>query len=763
MEGNLLDHQQIQAISHGDHGDPFSVLGMNYAQVDHTAGIVVRAMLPAAQRVWVKNDEKGSTELNRISEQGLFEGILKDQEEFFDYTFRVRPYHGEEYEMHDPYSFESLLSDYDLQLWGEGSHRKAYEWMGSHLRQVGDVKGTHFVVTAPSASRVSVIGSFNDWDGRIHPMRKLHNQGLWELFIPEVSEGDLYKYEIKPSNHETPLVKADPYAFYAEEPPGTASKVYDLSGYDWQDQDWMENREEVQDIQQPLSIYEVHLGSWKRNPDEDPGYLSYQDLGNELVPYVKEMGYTHIELLPVAEHPYDPSWGYQGTGFYAPTSRFGSPKGFMEFVEHCHQEGIGVIMDWVPAHFAKDDHGLRRFDGTALYEHEDPKKGEHQDWGTNIFNYGRVEVRNFLLSNAMYWFEKYHIDGMRVDAVASMLYLDYSREEGEWIPNEYGGRENIEAIELLKEFNYIVHNYDSGIITAAEESTAWPGVTKPVEDDGLGFDYKWNMGWMNDMLEYIQKEPIHRKYHQDDLTFPLLYSFAENFILPLSHDEVVHQKNSLVNKMPNDYWQKFANLRLLYTYMFGHPGKKLLFMGNEFAQWDEWNEQQSLDWHLLEFGKHKKMQNLVRDLNHIYNNERALYQIDQTDEGFEWIDMLDTEKSIISFIRKTRDIENHLVFVLNFTPSVHYDYKIGVLESEGYNVLLNSDMDKYGGSNTEIGEIEPKNEKWHHRPAHISITIPPLSGLILKPKGSSLEKLISRSPFYHQVSIYLGHADSFKY
>jgi 1,4-alpha-glucan branching enzyme len=670
--------------------------------------------------------------MKRISEQGLFEYLFTDRKEPFGYTFKVQPYHGEEYELHDPYAFGPLISDYDLQLWGEGAHRKAYEWMGSHTREVNGVTGTHFVVSAPSAQRVSVVGTFNNWDGRVHPMRKLHDQGLWELFIPHVTTGDLYKYEVKPQTDEPVLTKADPYAFYAEQPPGNASIVCDLSGYSWEDQEWMESRTEIQDYHHPLSIYEVHLGSWKRKPEEGHRYLSYRELGDELIPYVKEMGYTHIELMPVAEHPYDPSWGYQGTGFYAPTSRFGSPKEFMEFIDRCHQHDIGVIMDWVPAHFAKDAHGLRRFDGTALYEHEDPRQGEHQDWGTNIFNYGRIEVRNFLLSNAMYWFEEYHIDGMRVDAVASMLYLDYSRKEGQWIPNEYGGRENIEAIEFLRDFNSIVHDAFPGVITAAEESTAWPGVTDSVDNMGLGFDYKWNMGWMNDTLEYILKDPVYRKYHQNELTFPLLYSFAENFILPLSHDEVVHQKKSMVNKMPGDYWQKFANLRLLYTYMFGHPGKKLLFMGNEFAQWDEWNQEQSLDWHLLDFDNHRKMRTLVKDLNQIYCEQPALHQVDESTDGFEWIDMQDAKKSIISFIRKSRDIQNHLVFILNFTPAVHHQYKIGVLQNTGYEIMLNSDWKRYGGSGVKLEQINASNQRWHHRPAHISITIPPLAGLILK-------------------------------
>lgn len=733
MSQPILDSDQNRALSKGEHGDPFSVLGMNRVSPRHSDGIVVRAFFPNAQRLWIKYDNGKHRELKRISDEGLYECLFTDRKEPFDYTFYIRQYEGDDYEIYDAYSFGPQLSDYDLQLWGEGNHRQAYEWMGSHLQEIDGVEGTHFVVSAPSAQRVSVIGSFNQWDGRVHPMRRLHDQGLWELFIPQVTTGDLYKYEIKSPLKDAPIKKADPYATYAEQPPDTASIVYDLSDYSWDDQYWLDNRDHFQDIEQPLSVYEVHLGSWKRK-GEGEEYLSYPELADQLIPYVKEMGYTHIELMPIAEHPYDPSWGYQVTGFYAPTSRFGSPHELMQFVDRCHQQNIGVLIDWVPAHFAKDDHGLRRFDGTALYEHEDPRKGEHQDWGTHIFNYGRVEVDNFLQSNALYWLDKYHIDGMRVDAVASMLYLDYSRAEDQWIPNQYGGRENIEAIEFLREFNNNVHKNYPGVITAAEESTSWSGVTDPIEEYGLGFDYKWNMGWMNDTLEYIQKDSVYRKYHQDDLTFPLLYSFAENFILPLSHDEVVHGKKSLIEKMPGDYWQKFANLRLLYTYMYGHPGKKLLFMGGEFAQWNEWNQAQSLDWHLMKYDSHRKIQVLVKDLNQIYRAEPALHKIDQSSEGFEWIDMMDAEKCIISFIRKTQEIENHLIFILNFTPAVHHEYKIGVLDTSGYEVLLNSDWEKYGGNDVSIGGVTTKDQKWHHRPAHISITIPPLAGMILKPE-----------------------------
>ena len=736
MDKPLLDQEQIKAISNGSHGDPFSVLGLNIAYPDGNKAIVIRAFIPWAQSISIVFDhEQYEVEMGQIADEGLFEFVFEDRKEPFDYYFVVRPYDGESYKWIDPYSFGSLLSDFDLQLWGEGNHYRSYEFMGAHRREAHGIEGTHFVVPAPSAGRVSVIGSFNNWDGRVFPMRKFHDQGLWEIFIPGIKNGDLYKYEIKSHTQEAPLKKSDPYAFLSEKRPGTASVVYDWEPYEWGDNDWMEARKERQRYNQPISVYEVHLGSWNRKEDNE--FLTYREMAEELVSYVADLGYTHIELMPVAEHPYDPSWGYQVTGFYAPTSRFGKPDDFMYFIDQCHQHGIGVLVDWVPGHFAKDENGLRRFDGTALFEHEDPRQGEHQDWGTNIFNYGRIEVKNFLFSNAIYWADKFHIDGLRVDAVASMLYLDYSREDGDWVPNRYGGNENLEAIDFLKKFNEIIHDAYPGILTLAEESTSWPKVSHPTYDGGLGFDYKWNMGWMNDTLTYMQKDPIYRKYHQGQLTFSLIYAFSESFILPLSHDEVVHMKQSLISKMPGDDWQKFANMRLLYTYMYGHPGKKLLFMGGEFAQWEEWTESKALDWELLEYDRHKAMHQLVSDLNHMLKDEASLHRIDDSWEGFQWIDMTDEANSIIAFARFAEDRSDHLIFILNFTPTVHRGYKFGVPEEGEYQEILNSDAAKYSGSNVINEEIRAVSGEWHGQPAHVEVNIPPMAGMVLKPKQSS--------------------------
>ncbi len=670
--------------------------------------------------------------MERLSDEGLFEHVFPRRKNWFSYTLNITPYEGEPFTIDDAYRYEPLISDFDLQLWGEGNHHHAHEWMGAHTKTVDGRDGTHFVVAAPNASRVSVIGSFNSWDGRVHGMRKYHDQGVWEIFIPHVSEGDLYKFEIKSHMYEGPIKKADPYARFSELRPGTASKVWN-SRYQWSDEKWMDKRQKFQDHNQPISVYEIHPGSWKRHVGKDPGFLSYRELADDLVPYVKELGFTHIELMPIAEHPYDPSWGYQITGYFSPTSRFGNPDDLRYFIDKCHQADIGVIVDWVPAHFTKDEHGLRRFDGTALYEHEDPRMGEHKDWDTCIFNFGRSEVMNFLISNVIYWLDEFHIDGLRVDAVASMLYLDYSREDGEWVANQYGGRENLEAIHFLRRFNEVSHEYYPGILTFAEESTSWQGVTKPTSSGGLGFDFKWNMGWMNDTLDYFEKDPIYRRYHQDQLSFSLIYAFSEQFILPMSHDEVVHMKQSLLSKMPGDDWQKFANLRLLYMYMYGHPGKKLLFMGSEFAQWNEWSESKSIDWHLLQWDNHKGIQHLVKDLNNTYQNEPAMYEVDSNWKGFEWIDISDADNSMLSFIRKGRDENDFLVFILNFTPTLHQTYKFGVPKSCEYKVLLNSDSEFYGGSNAGPTYIKGQDGAWHNQPSYINITVPPLAGVILKP------------------------------
>jgi 1,4-alpha-glucan branching enzyme len=727
-----LKIEEIRAISNGDHGDLFSVLGLHTITEDNNEKLVVRCFRPDAKTVTVLPDSGKPVTLQRVSDEGLFEHVFTRRKKRFSYKLKVVPYVGKTYEIDDAYRYGPLISDFDLQLWGEGNHHHAYQWMGAHTKTVGGMEGTHFVVSAPSASRVSVIGSFNNWDGRVHGMRKYHDQGIWEIFIPHVAEGDLYKFEVKSHMNPSPVKKADPYAVFSEVRPGTASKVWN-SSYKWKDNRWMEKRAKTAHYKEPISVYEIHPGSWKRKPDQNPGFLSYRELADELVPYVKEMGFTHIELMPVAEHPYDPSWGYQITGYFAPTSRFGNPDDLRYFIDKCHKADIGVIVDWVPAHFTKDEHGLRRFDGTALYEHEDPKQGEHRDWGTCIFNYGRNEVINFLISNAVFWLDEFHIDGLRVDAVASMIYLDYSREEGEWVPNQYGGRENLEAIQFLRRFNEVTHEYFPGVLTFAEESTSWQGVSKPTSSGGLGFDFKWNMGWMNDTLAYMEKDPIYRKYHQDQLSFSLIYAFSEQFVLPLSHDEVVHMKQSLLSKMPGDDWQKFANLRLLYTYMFGHPGKKLLFMGGEFGQWDEWTEAQSLDWHLLQWETHQGVQNLVKDLNKVYKKETALYEVDSKWEGFEWIDLSDAENSLLSFIRKGKSPGDYLVFIFNFTPAYHDVYRFGVPEARKYEVILNSDSSFYGGSNAGPTVVEGREGPWHNQPCHVNIPVPPLGGVILKP------------------------------
>lgn len=726
-----LDKDQIAALEQADHSDPFAVLGPHRVARGKKTGLLVRTIQPNAKIINIWFDEGSSyREMARISPGGLFEIFFESRKELSGYHYEIVPFEGEKYRLEDPYRFGPTITDYDLQLWGEGNHRRAYEWMGAHPMTIDDTEGVRFVVSAPSARRVSVVGGFNDWDGRRHPMRKYVDQGIWEIFIPGLVDGDVYKYEIGGAQGGVPLLKADPYGFCSELRPRTASVVKDLDRYKWNDKKWMQKRGKAFD--EPISVYEVHLGSWKKSEFSSTGFLTYRELAENLVPYVRELGYTHIELLPVAEHPYDPSWGYQITGFFAPTSRYGTPEDFMYFVDSCHKEEIGVILDWVPAHFGKDDHGLREFDGTALYEHADPRKGEHRDWGTLIFNYGRTEVMNFLISNAVYWFDKYHIDGLRVDAVASILYLDYSRQEGDWVPNRYGGRENIEAIEFLKRFNEVINEEFEGVITFAEESTSWPMVSRPTYTGGLGFDYKWNMGWMNDTLKYMAIDPIFRKYHHNQLTFSMIYAFTENFILPLSHDEVVHMKRSLVSKMPGDDWQRFANLRLLYTYMYCHPGKKLLFMGSELAQWAEWNSDKSLDWDLLNYDRHKGIQAMVKDLNRIYKNQKPLHQIDFDWSGFQWIDFSDADNGIVAFLRRGKNEYDNVVCVFNFTPQVHYDYVIGVPREGSYRILFNSDSEFYGGSNFGSTEFVARKGEWHNQPARIKINIPPLAGMIMK-------------------------------
>jgi 1,4-alpha-glucan branching enzyme len=627
-----------------------------------------------------------------------------------------------------------VLTEFDLHLFGEGTLHRAYEKLGAHHREVEGQRGVHFAVWAPNADEVSVIGDFNGWNARSHPMRSLGVSGIWETFIPNVGDGERYKYEIRSRVDGSRLQKSDPYGIFFESEASGAAIVWSLDRYTWRDAEWMEQRPHKNAwFDRPMSIYEVHLGSWKRVAERGGGPLTYCEMAQQLVPYVKEMGYTHIELLPVLEHPFAGSWGYQVVGFFAPTSRFGPPEDFKAFIDECHLNGIGVILDWVPGHFPKDAHGLARFDGTALYEHEDPRQGEHRDWGTLIFNYGRHEVRAFLLSSALFWLDEYHIDGLRVDAVASMLYLDYSRNEGEWLPNVYGGRENLEAMEFLRQLNVQTHAQSPGSVTVAEESTAWPGVTRPVHLGGLGFTYKWNMGWMHDMLVYASKDPVHRRWAHNDLTFSLLYAFTENFILPFSHDEVVHGKRAMLDKMPGDIWQKCATLRALYGYMFGHPGKKLMFMGSEFAQWREWHHDESLDWHLLQFADHRAMQQWVRDLNRTLAEQPALHQVDFDHTGFEWLDCSDFESSVVSFIRRAHDRSDFVVVAVNFTPVPRQGYVIGVPEPGRYVELLNSDAEIYGGSNLgNGGGLHSEPVPAHGRPHRLSLVLPPLGCLILK-------------------------------
>jgi len=637
--------------------------------------------------------------------------------------------------MHDPYAFDSLLTDYDLHLLGEGTHTRAYDRLGAQIRTVNGVAGVNFAVWAPNARNVQVVGDFNAWDGRAHGMRKQVPSGIWELFIPELRAGEKYKFHVKGDDGRV-IDKADPFGFAAELPPCTASIVTDLTQHRWNDAAWLDQRRKTNPLHRPMSVYEVHLGSWRRRHDALHGWLNYRDLAHQLVEYCREMGFTHIELLPVSEHPFTGSWGYQTVGYYSVTSRYGTPEDFMYFVDHCHQNGIGVIIDWVPAHFPKDDHGLRRFDGTALYEHADARQGEHPDWGTLIFNYSRNEVRNFLIANSLFWLDKYHIDGLRVDAVASMLYLDYSREDGEWIPNEYGGRENIPAISLLQEFNRQTHAEFPGAMTIAEESTAWGGVSRPTDTGGLGFTFKWNMGWMNDTLRYMHHDPIHRQYHHDELTFSLIYAFTENFVLPLSHDEVVHGKRSLLDQMPGDLWQRFANLRLLYSYMWTHPGKKLLFMGGEIAQWNEWNHEAELQWDLLQWDTHGGVKRMLADLNALYRREPALYEVDFESSGFEWIDCMNRTDSILCYTRKANNPADFLVICCNMTPVVRSSYRIGVPQHGWYAGVFNSDSEYYGGSNVgNFPGVSAEQCPAQGREFSVQLALPPLGVVVLKPQN----------------------------
>ena len=717
-------------IVNGEHSDPHTVLGMHEMEEDGRKAVVVRAFLPDAAGITVIDyaNKRKKYPMERLHADGFFEVTIADREEWFRYQLEYTDADGNTWRSYDPYSFSPTLSEFDRHLFGAGTHYEIYEKMGGRLMTHEGARGAAFSVWAPNAKAVSVIGDFNNWDARRSPMRRLGESGIWELFLPAAAEGDKYKFHVTQCDGRV-VDKTDPYGVYAEVRPNNASVLYPLKRYKWKDRRWMTARRKYDFRTAPMNIYEVHLGSWKRA--EGDRFLTYTELAEQLIPYVKEMGYTHIEMLPVEEHPFDGSWGYQVTGYYAPTSRYGSPDEFKQFVDACHQNGISVILDWVPAHFPKDDFALARFDGTALYEHQDPRLGEHIQWGTYIFNYGRKEVANFLLANALYWMDIFHIDGLRVDAVASLLRLDFCKEEGQWLPNVYGGSENLEAIEFLKHMNSVIAEREPGALMIAEDSTAWPGVTKKVDEGGLGFSLKWNMGWMNDFLSYIKLDPIYRKYHQNKLTFGMAYHYAENFVLVLSHDEVVHTKSSMIGKMPGDVWQSFANLRLSYGFMMGHPGKKLLFMGGEFAQYSEWSEARSLDWHQLQYADHQEMQAYVKELNHLYTEESAFWAEDFDPNGFQWIECDDAESSIVSFVRRSK--EKELVFLCNFTPVVHHGFSLGVPQEGVYHERLNSDAARFGGSDViNAVPLQSKAEPAGRCPFRVELDVPPLGMVILE-------------------------------
>jgi 1,4-alpha-glucan branching enzyme len=726
--GPGLASEAIGALVRGEHDDPFGVLGPHVEE----RAVSFRAFLPEAERVWVVARGGGElAELERVHPAGFFIGSIDGA--LPDYRLRVETA-GLRTDLDDPYRFGLVLGELDVHLFREGTHRRLYETLGAHPRRLDGVDGTAFAVWAPNARRVSVVGDFNRWDGRVHPMRRRPEAGIWELFLPGVGAGAWYKFEIKGPDGRLQPLKSDPFAFATELRPGTASRVHGLPVREWRDADWMALRGARLALDAPVSVYEVHLGSWMRA--EGNRWLTYDELAERLVPYATALGFTHLELLPVTEHPFDGSWGYQPTGLFAPTSRHGDPESFARFVEVAHAAGIGIFLDWVPGHFPADAHGLAHFDGTALYEHADPRQGFHRDWNTLIYNYGRREVTNFLLASALFWLDRYHLDGLRVDAVASMLYLDYSREPGDWVPNRYGGNENLDAIDFLRQLNTLAYSEVDGAQVIAEESTAWPGVSRPVYAGGLGFGYKWNMGWMHDTLSYIGKEPVYRRHHHGDLTFGLVYAFSENFVLPLSHDEVVHGKGSILARMPGDDWQRFANLRVYYAFMFGHPGKKLTFMGNEFAQVAEWAEGRSLDWHLLDDPRHKGVQRLVRDLNALYRATPALHALDCDHRGFEWLVEHDAENSVFAFLRKGRPGEAPVLVAVNFTPVARYGYRVGVPLEGRLVERLNTDAEVYGGSNVgNYGAVTVKDVPAHGHPRSVELTLPPLGAVFLEGIG----------------------------
>ncbi|OHE72918.1 MAG: 1,4-alpha-glucan branching enzyme [Verrucomicrobia bacterium GWF2_51_19] len=729
----LIKKLDLEAIESAQHKHPHSILGMHPLR---EGGVVVRAFLQNAMSCEVIDFTSAPEKrypMQRLSENGLFEVVIADKNSVFPYRLRLEQYNGEIRQCYDPYSFLPTLSDEDLHLFNEGKHHRAYSKLGSRICEINGVSGVAFAVWAPSARRVSLVGDFNQWDGHYLPMRLMGSSGIWELFVPGLERGMKYKYEIWGA-HEELLLKSDPYAIYFEGAPNNASIIWDIEDFDWKDFGWLDHRSRTNWRQEPMSIYEMHLGSWKRKADDGDRPLTYRELAHELIDYLKEMGYTHVELMPVAEHPFSGSWGYQVTGFFAPTHRFGTPQDFMYFVDQLHRHGIGVIVDWVPAHFPKDAFALARFDGTALYEHADPRQGEHQDWGTLIFNYDRHEVRNFLIGSALSWFDRFHIDGIRVDAVASMLYLDYSRTDGNWVPNQYGGRENIGAIDFLRSTNDLIHHYYPGAVTIAEESTAFGRVSHPTSDYGLGFDFKWNMGWMHDVLEFFKKDPVHRKHHHSQLTFGMLYQYSEHFISVFSHDEVVHGKGSMMMKMGSWHMsEKAATLRALYTYMWMWPGKNTLFMGSDFGQSIEWCYDRCLEWHLLQYMDHEGIRRAVRDLNHLYREHRSIAANDYNPDGFQWINSDDWEHSIISFLRIGKHSGETLFIVGNFTPVQRDNYRFGLPHHGTWKEIFNSNASEYGGSNIgNKGAIATEALSWNGRPYSATLTLPPLSTAIFK-------------------------------
>ena len=726
---------ELMQIVNGEHANPHNILGKH---VKKSGEIILRVFNPDADKVEAFDERNPSIRIkfDKEHQSGFFVAIMCD-DIFKGHRYKLKfTSHKPEctvWEMYDPYCFSPTMSELDLYLFGNGTHYEIYNKLGAVTCEIDGVKGVAFAVWAPNAKRVSVVGDFNVWNGLRNPMRALGSSGIWEVFIPGVRDYDRYKFEIN-AHSGVVLQKADPYANFAELRPGTASMTYDIGGYSWKDKKWMTARNKNNPLDGPMNVYELHVGSWRRVADDNENrFFCWAELAKEVIPYVVDMGYTHIELMPITEYPFDGSWGYQVTGYFAPSSRYGSPHEFMQFVDACHQSNIGVILDWVPAHFPKDAHGLAAFDGSCLYEHADPRKGEHPEWGTLIFNFGRNEVKNFLIGSALFWLDKYHIDGLRVDAVASMLYLNYGKDSGNWVPNEHGGHENTEAVEFVKHMNSIISQKHPNVLMIAEESTAWQGVTKNVSDDGLGFALKWNMGWMNDFLKYMSMDSVYRKHHHHMLTFSMVYAYSEKYMLALSHDEVVHGKYSLINKMPGDTWQKFANLRTAYAFMIGHPGKKLLFMGGEFAQYNEWSEEKSLDWHLVdEVCDNRNFQSFVRDINHLYLSSPALWEMDFDPHGFAWISCNNSESSAVSFCRRASTGE-HLVFACNFTPVAHLDYHIGLPMPGGYSEILNTDASKYGGSNiVNPGKILAEEILCDGCEYSTKIKLPPLGVVVLK-------------------------------